>query len=180
MAFVHCIILFALSPLIFRQPHLAVVANDWLPQLECHNARVPETCIQCLNSDPSTGNANATGIATIVVGCVSTHADTLSEDMSQLADSKHDKVSAKVFKDCFRLIVSAKEELVAAGAKLKQGDYDGADQSVYGAFNYAVQCHSELDEALMKWKIDIPAEVQNKIKVHEELCEAAMRIIERL
>ena len=86
----------------------------------------------------------------------------------------------KALEDCCKLLGDAKKELAAACQKIDKGDFDGADHSVYSAFNYGVQCHSELDEAVKESKADVSTKVMSEIKVHEELCEAAMRMIERL
>lgn len=96
MAFFHYrILLFLISTSILKQT-LGVIgaANvDWLAQAECHSTGVPETCMQCLNSDHRTANVeNPAGIATIVVGCVNSHTDNLVQQMSQLAASNQDKV----------------------------------------------------------------------------------------
>ncbi|KAL7186904.1 hypothetical protein ACSBR2_028588 [Camellia fascicularis] len=183
---IHYSILFliaSLSPLIFQQPHYnsLVQANDWLIQVECHNAKVPATCIQCLHSDHrSNHTTNAATIAVILLNCLSNHATNLANNISNLKTSKHDMVSMKVYDHCTRLLVSAKKEIVEAGVKIDKGDYDGADHSVFIAFSYCVQCHTEIDQDGSRTKIDVPMKVEYEINVLEELCEASMRIIERL
>ncbi|GFZ05781.1 hypothetical protein Acr_17g0013530 [Actinidia rufa] len=175
----YCILSLALSLLIFWQ---AAEANEsWLVKSECHNAMVPATCMKCLDTDHRTAGAvNAAGVATIVIGCVSKNADNLSGEMSQLAASSHDKGLVKALKDCCKLLDHSKKELAAACQKIDKGDFDGADHSVYSVFNYGVQCHSELDEAVKSSKVDVSPKVMSELKVHEQLCEAAMRMIDRL
>ncbi|THG16862.1 hypothetical protein TEA_020596 [Camellia sinensis var. sinensis] len=165
---IHYSILFliaSLSPLIFQQPHYnsLVQANDWLIQVECHNAKVPATCIQCLHSDHrSTHTTNAATIAAILLNCLSNHATNLAGNISNLKTSKHDMVSMKVYHDCTRLLVSAKKEIVEAGVKIDKGDYDGADHCVFIAFSYCVQCHTEIDQDGRRTKIDVPMKVESK------------------
>ncbi|XP_057485188.1 uncharacterized protein LOC130771572 [Actinidia eriantha] len=179
MATMHCILSLALSVLIFQQ---AAQANEsWLVKAECHNAMVPVTCMKCLDADNRTaGAANAAGIATIVADCANKHADNLVGEMSQLAAANHDKVLVKALEDCCKLLANAKKELAAACQKIDKGDFDGADHSVDSALIYGVQCHSELDEAVKESKVDVSTKVMSEMKVHEELCKAAMRMIKRL
>ncbi|MBA0803991.1 hypothetical protein Gohar_014148, partial [Gossypium harknessii] len=40
-----------------------VSANDTLIKTQCHNAEVPEVCIQCVKSDPRSQSADKVGIA---------------------------------------------------------------------------------------------------------------------
>ncbi|KAH7860499.1 hypothetical protein Vadar_014103 [Vaccinium darrowii] len=151
MAFIHnFIILYVISTLILKQTHLVVgAANDWLAQAECSSAWVPETCMQCLNSDSHTANVeNGAGIATIVIDCVKSHSDNLVQEMTQLAASNHGQVSTdQPLEECCRLLACAQEEVIAAAQKIDKCDYEGANKCMASAYAYAVQCHQKIDEA---------------------------------
>ncbi|KAH7848097.1 hypothetical protein Vadar_033757 [Vaccinium darrowii] len=183
MALSHnCILLFVICTLISKQTHFVVgAANDWLAQAECSSAQVPETCMQCLNSDSLTANVeNRAGIAAIVVGCVKSHSDNLVQEMTQLVASNHGQVSAdQPLEECCRLLGCAKEEVIAAAQKIDKCDYEGADKCMDSAYAYAVQCHQKIDDACQKSGMQISEIVMSEMRVHEQLCDASMRILER-
>lgn len=89
------------------------------------------------------------------------------------------QVSATPLEECRQMLACAKKEVIAADEKIHKFDFEGADKSMDSAYTYAVQCHQKIDEACQKSEMEISEMVVNEMSVHEQLCEAAMRIIER-
>ncbi len=159
-------------PLVLR----LVRADDKLIQIECHNADVPSTCIQCLQSDQRAKNADKVVIATIIVNCLKNNAQSLAANMSNLASGTKAKVVKKVFKECGQGFSSAMKKLSSATFGLKKGKYDDAEKFVSEALDYEHNCQSKIG----RHHEDIPKHVVYDMRIYEQLSEAANRVIERL
>ncbi|KAG6687275.1 hypothetical protein I3843_11G063400 [Carya illinoinensis] len=151
-------------------------SDETLIAIECHNAEVPSTCIQCLKSDQRSKNSDRVGIAAIMVNCLQNHAKTLATNMSELASGTADLAMKNVFEECGRGFSSAYKELSSATSSLEKRKYDEAEMLVNEALEYELKCH---------WKIgsygdQIPKDVVYGMKLYEDLSEATDRIVERL
>ncbi|KAG4177134.1 hypothetical protein ERO13_A11G291800v2 [Gossypium hirsutum] len=152
-----------------------VSADDTLIKTQCHNAEVPEACIQCVKSDPRSQSADKVGIATIVITCISNKAVTLESNMTVLALSVHDKDLKLVLQDCQKELSNAKTNLTTAMDRLKSKDYD---QTNY-LLNHALQKEFDCKKNVGDLQYTLPTTVLNDMTIYEELSEAAMRIIDR-
>ncbi|KAF5477372.1 hypothetical protein F2P56_004020 [Juglans regia] len=153
-----------------------VRGNDNLIEIECHNAEVPSTCIQCLKSDRRSKNSDRVGIAVIMLNCLQNHAMTLSTNMSELASGTADLTMKNVFEDCGRGFSSAYKELSSATSSLEKRKYDKAEMLVNEALEFELKCHSKIGSYGDK----IPKDVVYGMKLYEDLSEATNRIVERL
>lgn len=169
------LLVLSLSPF-FHQPSKLVAAENNLIEMVCHVAEVPESCIKCLKSDPRSEFADKVGIALIVMNCLTDHVDTLEINMSNIAAVSKDESTVKLFLECAKDYASAKKELNSAITSLKSGKYDEAETSVTLALNYDTDCHFKI----VSFKKKIAHTIAFKIKLFEELCQAANRIIERI
>ncbi|KAF3974714.1 hypothetical protein CMV_001973 [Castanea mollissima] len=151
-------------------------ADDKLIQIECHNAEVPSTCIQCLQSDQHSQKADRVGIATIIVSCLKNHAQSLAANMSHLASGAKDKEMKNRFEECSQGFCSTMKELSSATIRLKKAKYDDAERSV----NKALNCYSLNCQSIIQSYKNSPKHVVYSMRIYEELSEAANRVIERL
>ncbi|XP_062170412.1 uncharacterized protein LOC133876143 [Alnus glutinosa] len=165
-----------LTPPLLRQAHKLVRADDKLMQMECHNAEVPTTCMQCLKSNRRAATADKVGIATILVICLQNHAKTLATNMSDLASRAKDQAAKTLLQECGQGYSSAEKELSSATSSLKNGKYDDAERFVNEALKYELTCHSKTGS----YKERIPENLVLEMKIYEQLSEAANRIVERL
>ncbi|KAB1216942.1 Pectinesterase inhibitor [Morella rubra] len=169
-------LLLTLSPPLFGQGRRLVRADESLIQIECHNAEVPSTCIQCLTSDGRAENADKVGIATIVVDCLQNHANTLAGNMSSLASGTKDRGMKNVFLKCGQGFSSAEKALSSSTLSLKNGKYENAEKFVGEALEHELTCQKNV----ASYKDQIPERVAYEMRIYEELSEAARRIFERL
>lgn len=175
----YVLLLLSLSPPFFHHTIFLTEANANFIQSECHNAEVPATCIQCLNSDPHGKNAKIKlQIANIIISCLTNHATILVANMSTLATKSDQNVSKKAFERCGRLLSWAKHKLAGATQRLDKGRFDSAERSVYQAIKLEFRCVVEIGGGVIKF--EVPTGVSFKLRVFEQLAEAATRIIERL
>ena len=151
-------------------------ADDKLIQIECHNAEVPSTCIQCLQSNQRSQKADRVGIATIIVSCLKNHAQSLAASMSHLASGAKDKEMKNRFEECSQGFSPAMKELSSATIRLKKAKYDDAERSV----NKALYCYNLSCQSIIQSYKHTPKHVVYSIRIYEELSEAANRVIERL
>ncbi|KAK8689118.1 hypothetical protein V6N13_087845 [Hibiscus sabdariffa] len=151
-----------------------VLADESLIQLQCHNAEVPSTCIQCVKSDPRSKTADKVGIAAIVISCLNNSAKVLSGNMSALASAEHDKKVKQVLLGCEIGFSEAETYLIRAKAQLENKDYDGTNSLIREALEHEVDCHNDV----LDYKSSVPDSVIYDMRVYEELSDAAMRIID--
>ncbi|KAA3476112.1 cell wall/vacuolar inhibitor of fructosidase 2-like [Gossypium australe] len=152
-----------------------VSADDTLIKTQCHNAEVPEACIQCVKSDPQSQSADKVGIAAIVITCISNKAMTLESNMTVLASSVHDEDLKLVLQDCQKELSDAKTNLTTAMDRLKNKDYDQTNYLV----NHALQKEFDCKKNVGDLQYTLPTTVLNDMTLYEELSEAVMRIIDR-
>jgi pectinesterase inhibitor-like protein len=168
--------IFSILHLLLTPPPLLVRANNKLIRTECHNAEVPATCMQCVESDRRAAAANRVGIATILVTCLENQAKTLAANMSELASSSKDPAMKIVFKECCQGYSSAEKGLSSATSCLKNGRYEDAERFVNEALEYELTCHSKIES----YRAGISEYIVHEMKIYEQLSEAANRIVERL
>ncbi|GMI65586.1 hypothetical protein like AT4G00872 [Hibiscus trionum] len=170
----HLSLLLLLSISFNHVGHL-VSADDTLIQLQCHNAEVPSTCIQCVKSDPRSQSADKVGIAAIIITCLSNNAKTLSKNMTVLASAAHDKNVKMVLQSCEKGFSVATTDLANATNMLGNKDYDKTNGLVSAALRQEVDCNQYASE----YKVTIPYRMVYDMRVYEELSDAALRIIDR-
>ncbi|KAF3438264.1 hypothetical protein FNV43_RR21025 [Rhamnella rubrinervis] len=169
------LLLLTLSPFFHHISKLDAAEND-LIEVVCRVAEAPESCIQCLRSDPHAEDDDKVGIATIMINCVSSHANSLSANMSNTAVGSQDEAAKKLFLECSKDYASAEKELDSGIISLKCGKYDDAQVSVALALKYDTDCHFKI----ISFKKKIAQQIVYKIKLFEQLCVAANRIIEHI
>ncbi|KAL4351263.1 hypothetical protein GQ457_06G023640 [Hibiscus cannabinus] len=152
-----------------------VSADEILIQLQCHNAEVPSTCIQCVKSDPRGQSADKVAIAGIVISCLSNHARSLSGNMTALASAMLDKDVKWALQSCGKGFSEAKTDLAKATNMLKNKDYDETNSLVSKALQKEVDCQKNVWD----YRALVPDFVIYDMRVYQELSDAAMRIIDR-
>lgn len=165
-----------LSPFFLQLSKLVAAENNNLIEMVCHVAEVPESCIQCLKSDPHSEIADEVGIAIILMNCLTDHIDALENNMSKIAAVSKDKSTVKLFQNCSKDYATARKYLNSAITSLKSGKYDAAETSVTLALKFDTDCHFKI----VSFKKKISHKIAFEIKLFEDLCQAANRIIERL
>ncbi|GMI65584.1 hypothetical protein like AT4G00872 [Hibiscus trionum] len=152
-----------------------VFADETLIQLQCRNAEVPSTCIQCVKSDPRSQSADKVGIAAIVISCLSNSAKALSGNMTALASVVHDTKVKQIIQGCEIGFSEAETDLTKATTLLENKDYDGTNSLINVALQQEVDCHNDV----LDYKVSVPSIMIYDMRVYEELSDAAMRIIDR-
>ncbi|PON58780.1 Pectinesterase inhibitor domain containing protein [Trema orientale] len=171
------LVFLTLSQFFHQHPHLAE-ADYKLIEILCHAADVPEICFQCLKSDPDAELATSKVELTVVMmNCISSHADALQENMKEFASNSKDETIKGVFIECSKAYVEAKKDVLSAIGHLKSHEFDEAESSLTQAIYQHYTCQS----TIKRYKqIKISRKVAYEMKVYEELCSSADRIIERL
>ncbi|GMI65582.1 hypothetical protein like AT4G00872 [Hibiscus trionum] len=132
-----------------------VFADETLIELQCHNAEVPSTCIQCVKSDPRGQLADNVAIAGIVIYCLRNNARALSGNMTALASATLDKDVKRAMQSC--------EKGMKTNSLVKKG------------LQQKVDCRKNVWD----YRALIPDCVIYDMRVYEELSDAATRIIDR-
>ncbi|KAK8477279.1 hypothetical protein V6N13_087848 [Hibiscus sabdariffa] len=151
-----------------------VFADEALIQLQCHNAEVPSTCIQCVKSDPRSQSADKVAIAGIVISCISNSAKTISGNLSDLIAPWLEKEVKRRLRKCVKEFSEAKTDLAEAINMLKNKDYDETNSLVVKALHQEVDCR----ENLSQYNISYPY-MEHYMTIYEQLSDAAMRIVDR-
>ncbi|ESQ29851.1 hypothetical protein EUTSA_v10011943mg [Eutrema salsugineum] len=149
---------------------MSIKAEKDLMIRECHNARVPTICMQCLESDSSSIHADPVGLAAIIINCLDSHLHILTKQI----EKGHDAIKTALEgckKDLSEAITKA---LPDAKNSLKTGDYDKAGKSVKLALGFPLSC----SDSLQTTKFDFRS-FYNRIRIYAQLSNAAMRIIDR-
>ncbi|XP_024005975.1 pectinesterase inhibitor isoform X1 [Eutrema salsugineum] len=156
---------------------MSIKAEKDLMIRECHNARVPTICMQCLESDSSSIHADPVGLAAIIINCLDSHLHILTNNITTLLskiEKGHDAIKTALEgckKDLSEAITKA---LPDAKNSLKTGDYDKAGKSVKLALGFPLSC----SDSLQTTKFDFRS-FYNRIRIYAQLSNAAMRIIDR-
>ncbi|EOA37807.1 hypothetical protein CARUB_v10011965mg [Capsella rubella] len=148
---------------------------------ECHNAQVPTTCMQCLESDPTSLQADPVGIAGIVIHCLDSRLRIITNNITDLLSKEDEAQVKKVLKACNQnLLKEVPRKLSEAKTNLGTRHYDKAAESIKLALGYPWSCRSSIqnvkfDESLFGESL----EVISQINIYAQLSDAAMRIIDR-
>ncbi|KAJ0099051.1 hypothetical protein Patl1_20382 [Pistacia atlantica] len=175
------LLLLTLSPTFFLHPQNLANADDALIEQQCRQTDAPETCLQCIKSDPEAAKKadKPETIATMLVTCLSDDAEILEGNMSTLASSvSEDKNFKGTCEDCSKCYHQAKTKLTSAMDELKKGDYDEANHIVVSALinSRMVSCGLKIQS----YKSKVPDDVLNKMRIYAQLSGVAMNIIDRL
>ncbi|KAF5728198.1 pectinesterase inhibitor [Tripterygium wilfordii] len=171
------LILLILSPTFFHQTCKLVQADHSLIENQCHNANVPATCLQCVESDPEAKTADQIGIAIIVVRCLSNHSSILVTETTKLARKAKDKDSKHVFESCSKGFSTANKYLSDVAAYLTIGEYGKAATSVLEASQNCNIC--QVDTKKLSEELPTATIILYEIGVFGELTDAVMRMIDR-
>ncbi|KAK8588955.1 hypothetical protein V6N13_087844 [Hibiscus sabdariffa] len=172
----HLSLLFLLSISFNHVGHRNLVfADEALIELQCHNAEVPSTCIQCVKSDPKGESADKVGIAFIIITCLSNNAGSLKNNMTVLASSARGKVEKIVLQKCAKGFSVSMDDLVKAAITLGAKDYDKTNGLVAAALVQEVYCKQNI----LGKNVTVPDGMVYAMRVYEELSNAALRIIDR-
>ncbi|XVF79509.1 hypothetical protein PTKIN_Ptkin14bG0228700 [Pterospermum kingtungense] len=152
-----------------------VFADKKLIEQQCHNAEMPETCIECLKSNPKGQEADKVEIAAIVITCLSNNSQVLANNMSSLASTAQDKNLKSLFQDCEKGFIQANSNLSTAMNELMSKNYDKTNNFVRTALQPEIDCKKNV----VSLTPSVPSDVLDQMRVYEELSDAAMRIIDR-
>ncbi|KAK6916362.1 Pectinesterase inhibitor domain [Dillenia turbinata] len=159
-----------------QQNNFLAEADEGLIEKACHNADAPATCKQCLDSDSRSQQANTLGdIAVILLDCVNSHSTNLAHNLTQLASEATEESSRQRYKNCAMNFTDAQGEMQEARKGIQGTKYDDAEECVDMALQHGIMCITSI-----KSLPTVPQEVVFEIALFEELCEASMRVIERL
>ncbi|XP_009124120.1 uncharacterized protein LOC103849054 [Brassica rapa] len=156
---------------------IPIYADKGLMIRECHNARVPTICMQCLESDPASVHADPVGIAGIVIYCLNSNLNVLTNNITKLLLKKEKDGDAirKALEGCKKeLSETMTKALPDAKKGLKTGEYDKAGQSIKHALGFPLMCGNNLQAAEF-----VSLTVYSQINIYAQLSDAAMRIIDR-
>ncbi|KAF4352635.1 hypothetical protein G4B88_008804 [Cannabis sativa] len=123
------LVLLTLSQFFHQHPHL-VKADTKLIENLCHATEVPDTCIQCLQSDPYAEFATDIELAIIMMTCIRNHADTLQVNMEDTANNSKIKSTKSVYNGCVKAYMGAKKDLNTATEHLQNYEFDKAEKYV--------------------------------------------------
>ncbi|KAK8712247.1 hypothetical protein V6N13_147489 [Hibiscus sabdariffa] len=151
-----------------------VFADEALIQLQCRNAEVPPTCIQCVESDPRSQLADKVAIAGIVISCISNSAKTISGNLSDLIAPWLEKEVKRRLRECVTEFSEARTDLAKAINMLKKKDYDETNSLVVKALHQEVECR----QSLSQYNISYPY-MEYYMTIYEQLSDAALRIVDR-
>ncbi|ESQ48739.1 hypothetical protein EUTSA_v10022116mg [Eutrema salsugineum] len=152
-------------------------ANEELMMQQCHNSDNPTLCLRCLNSDPTSPEADNVGVARIILRCVNSHLLTLTNNTSALASKHHrNPKAAAALKQCGLGYAMAKRGVGEADAHLIAGDYDKAAYDVSATVEAPpVTCRA----SLVTLGINLPSSFRYHTEVYLALTQALLRIIDR-
>ncbi|KAF4365667.1 hypothetical protein F8388_007500 [Cannabis sativa] len=170
------LVLLTLSQSFHQHPHLAKADTKLIENL-CHATEVPDTCIQCLQSDPYAEFATDIELAIIMMTCIRNHADTLQVNMEDTANNSKIKSTKSVYNGCVKAYMGAKKDLNTATEHLQNYEFDKAEKYVDQAMIKHLVCCGDIQN---NKNITISTEVAYEMKIYEELCFSSERIIERL
>ncbi|GMH11566.1 hypothetical protein Nepgr_013407 [Nepenthes gracilis] len=159
-------------------------ADEKLIQQECHYARVPDVCAQCCDSDPRSKDADAVGIATIVLGCTSSHAVKLAANLSEIARKATNQTMKEAYLECSEYFSTANTNLSTAVDMVRKGEYNAAElvlgdlgEEYFEICSWMVSGPGRASEGETDF---VSPGVSYQMNVFDSLGEAASRIIERL
>ncbi|KAL1194281.1 Pectinesterase inhibitor [Cardamine amara subsp. amara] len=155
---------------------ISICANKDLMVNECHNAQVPIICMQCLESDPTSVSANPVGIASIIINCLDSRLQNITNIITDLLSSKEDKGEVKTALEACKkeLLTEATTKLSEAKTGLNTNDYDKANLSIKLALGFPLSCRAYLKNFKFA-----SLELFSQIDIYDQLSNAAMRIIDR-
>ncbi|XP_048617680.1 LOW QUALITY PROTEIN: uncharacterized protein LOC106449131 [Brassica napus] len=145
-------------------------ADKGLMIRECHNARVPTICMQCLESYRESVHADPVGIASIVIKCLDSNLNVLTKQKEKDGDAI--KIALE---GCKKDLSEAMRKALSDAKKgLKTGDYDKAGQSIKHVLGFPLMCKYNLQTAEFDF-----TPFYSQINIYAQLSDAAMRIIDR-
>ncbi|KAF2592045.1 hypothetical protein F2Q70_00043034 [Brassica cretica] len=163
--------------------HISSYADKGLMIRECHNARVPTICMQCLESDRESVHADPVGIASIVIKCLDSNLNVLTKQVftslnitKLLLEKEKDGDAIKIaLEGCKKDLSEAMRKALSDAKKgLKTGDYDKAGQSIKHVIGFPLMCKYNLQTAELDF-----TPFYSQINIYAQLSDAAMRIIDR-
>ena len=161
---------------LFSLSHL-VSGDDKLVEIVCHETDEPEICVQCLRSAHGADTSSKLGIATAVITCLEEHGTSLGAEMTSIASGAKEDYGKRLFEGCSKDYSDSNKDLVSAVGLLKGRKYDGAEKAVTGAFYRHESCRNDIGAYK---NVTVPSKVAYEMKIYEDLCQVADRIIERL
>ncbi|KAJ4835547.1 hypothetical protein Tsubulata_028436, partial [Turnera subulata] len=146
--------------------------HDKLIKQQCgYDHQAQAACLRCVKSDPKAQEADAVGIATIIINCVIEQSKKLGAHMAKLheAAAEGDKKLTALYEKCSKIYGDeAHKDLSRAITLLERGDSDGASFAVNEASVKQNSCYIGFES---DYKSN---EVFAKIKDYAKLVEAAL------
>lgn len=136
---------------------------------------IPKECQTTKTNSISEATDSKKDTAIILIKCLTTQANTLSSNMSELASSERDHTTKSFFKECVEDYTSAKGELESAKVSLMNNNVVDAVKGVVAAAKANVHCHKVLIMSVLR-KPQGKA-VFYKMMAYDELSETVKRII---
>lgn len=152
-------------------------ANEELMMQQCHNSDNPTLCLRCLNSDPTSHEADKVGLARIILKCINSQLLILTKNTSTLGSQHYrNPKAAAALKQCGLGFSTAKRGVGEADAHLITGDYDKAANDVsVKVVNPPVSCRNSLETL----NIQVPSSFRYHMDVYLALTQALLRIVDR-
>ncbi|WZZ64800.1 hypothetical protein YC2023_076170 [Brassica napus] len=155
-------------------------ADKGLMIRECHNARVPTICMQCLESYRESVHADPVGIASIVIKCLDSNLNVLTKQVftsllpnitKLLLEKEKDGDAIKIaLEGCKKDLSEAMRKALSDAKKgLKTGDYDKAGQSIKHVLGFPLMCKYNLQTAEFDF-----TPFYSQINIYAQLSDAAM------
>ncbi|XP_023637311.1 pectinesterase inhibitor isoform X1 [Capsella rubella] len=153
---------------------IMICAKKDLMTNECHNAQVPSICMQCLESDPTSVQANPVGIAGIILHCLDSHLIIITNNITDLSSKKEEGEVKTALEICKADLPNTATKLSEAKKSLVSGDYDKVNQSIEFALSFPLGCLLQLNNVNFTFP-----QLSSQIQIYAQLSDAAMRIIDR-
>lgn len=97
--------------------------------------------------------------------------------MSNMSSVYKDRSTKKVLLGCSEGYLASKKDLLAAIVSLKSGQFDDAETSVTMTLDRHMSCLKRIEKHK---EVQISSKLAYEMKIYEDLCQIADRIIERL
>ncbi|ESQ55909.1 hypothetical protein EUTSA_v10026370mg [Eutrema salsugineum] len=144
---------------------------------ECSLTDYQNTCLKCLASDPNSIYADHVGFVQIVIHCLESQLQNLTNNVTSISSRKNESVAIKkVLGDCNRGFSIAKSQLYEIKHSVIIRSYKKASGLVNTTLSYPLTCRDNLQKLNFK---ESP-EVYDDISVYAQLSSVARTMIKRL
>lgn len=115
---------------IFSQALMFIKADDELIARLCSATSYPNTCSNCLNSDPSSKTATDTGLVRISMLCAANDMNTLFQDTFIYQGNTTESTMKDALNYCLNQFEDAENKINNVSDEVQRRDFDGAKQRI--------------------------------------------------